>query len=383
MSDGKRVFILHYIGTRFHNHRMPVEVLPDLPAFRDLLLAFAKDEWRKLHPDRKKLPKNFDKEFALSLFAIAPGSAMPKLEWQRQSDQMPMFDGFEEIESVVDAAYQQLVTLFDGDDVTVATLGSEQVRALNKFGAGLKENERIDLPRRDGTDNVVSLDMHRRKMLIVGTRETYQSRLEGTGELVGTESPSDPSAQCFIRIQTLEHGTISIPVDRLHLYEEFAEALNTSIQFEILVELDQNDKLRSVVDVFDVATVEDDHASIVTKAKERIEELADLAAGWDDGEGQPIGRAALARTLEFVVATRSSGVEMFIFPTTSSGILLDFALDRWEYSIEFSADGAPEMYGIEVGTKEEMLPISFDSLDALISEFNKRRTNLDEQLQNG
>lgn len=371
MADETRIFKLHYFGARFANNRMPVDVLPDLPAFRELLLSFAKDEWRTRHPDRKKLPRNFDKEISLSLFDIADGSAIPQLEWCRSSPQISLFDDRDEIDEVVEAAYATVIAVFEGSDGEATSLDSEKLRALNRFGPGLKDDERIELTARDGSGKVVYLDMHRRKQLITGARDTYRSRLEGTGELVGTTSPSDPNSKCTIQVQTSKYGTISIPVDRLQLYEEFAGALNTEVQFELLVDLDCNDRLRSVVDVFDVTTIAGENGT-VANAKERLEELGQLGVGWHNGEGNAVGRAALARSLDFVVAARATGVAFRIFPTVSGGVLIDFAMRNWEYSVEFSPNGQPEMYGIAADGPEEMNPMAFNSVDELVEEFVRR-----------
>jgi hypothetical protein len=286
--------------------------------------------------------------------------------------QASLFDISDEIDEVVDAAYADVVALFDDKSGEGENVSSEKLGALNRFGAALKEGEKIEIAARDGSGKVVSLDMHRRKRLIMGARETYQSRLEGTGELVGTTSPSDPNDQCSIQVQTKDHGTISIPVDRLQLYEEFAEALNSEVQFELLVELDQHDKMRAVVDAFDVATVSDPHGPVVAKATERLEELMRLEDGWSDGLGIALGRAAVARALDFVVAVKTSGAEIHIFPTEAGGVLIDFALRGWEYSVEFDYTGKPEMYGIEIGGSGEMEPAHFEGVDAVIAEFRQR-----------
>lgn len=59
MADEEKSFRLRYVGSRFDNARLPVDVLSDLPAFRDLLAAFAKDEWLSLNSDRQRVPKGF------------------------------------------------------------------------------------------------------------------------------------------------------------------------------------------------------------------------------------------------------------------------------------------------------------------------------------
>ncbi len=371
MTDTPRVFSLHYHGVRFAKNRIPVEVLPDLPAFRELLLSYAKDEWKSRHPERKKLPKNFDKELSLSLFEITDGSAVPQLEWLRSNPQSDMFDTRDQIDQSIEAAYNNVIVLFEGSQGDDAPLDAEKLRALNRFGAGLREHEKIELTARDGSGKIIAFDMNRRKKLITLGRDTYQSRIDGSGELVGTNSPSDANAQCSIQVQTTDYGMINIPVDRFQLYEEFAEALNTEVQFDLLVELDSSDKLRNVVDVYDVVTVED-VSGLVSKAKERLEEIGNLRDGWHNGKGKAIGRAAITKALDFFVATRATNIEFAIFPTEGGGVLIDFSSFGWEYSIEFDIDGKPEMYGIEADGNLEMEPTPFDGIDALLEEFRQR-----------
>jgi hypothetical protein len=73
-------FLLRYVGARFEGTRLPLDVLGDLPAFRDLLVSYADAEWRKAHPDRERLPRNFEKGLLFDLVGIEDGSAMPRIE---------------------------------------------------------------------------------------------------------------------------------------------------------------------------------------------------------------------------------------------------------------------------------------------------------------
>ena len=54
-------------------------MLPDLPAFRDLLFAYAKEVWRGYNTERQRVPKGFDKCLSFDLIAIEDGSAKPKV----------------------------------------------------------------------------------------------------------------------------------------------------------------------------------------------------------------------------------------------------------------------------------------------------------------
>lgn len=120
------------------------------------------------------------------MFEIADGSAIPQLEWCRSSPQKSMFHDRDEIDEVVEAAYAAVIAVFEGSDGEAPSLGSEKLRALNRFGPGAKDDERIKVTARDGSGKAVSLDMHRRKKLITGARDTYRSR---PGHGAGSNGP--------------------------------------------------------------------------------------------------------------------------------------------------------------------------------------------------
>jgi hypothetical protein len=373
MADGPKIFSLHYKGSRFRNARLPVDVLSDLPAFRDLLVSYAKDDWRRRHPDRLRVPKGFDKSLSFDLIKISDGSAIPQLEWNRANAQVNL-PGFEdEIEEIVEEAYGNVVSLIEGQVGRVTALNAEKIRALNRFGAGLRDNEEIEISDRK-SGKVVHLDATRRKQLITGTRETYQTRFEGTGELIGTYSPGGNEGHIVVR--TSEYGNINVPVDPLQIYEEFASELNHDIQFELLIELDSQDRFRSVIDVYEIVVVFDELRSDVVKAMNRLSELRSLPKGWHNGTGIPMSNEALLGA-EALVKLRPAFVNSYhVFPTESGGILIDFEWKGWDFSVEFAPGGSIEMYGIEIAGRNEMKPKEFSTVEELLFEFD-RRTSVD------
>ncbi len=360
MPDLPTIFSLHYKGSRFRNARLPVEVLSDLPAFRDLLVSYAKDEWRRRHAERTRVPKGFDKSLAFDLITIENGSAIPKLEWNRDSAQVNLPGFADEIEEIVESAYGDVVALIAGQSGRVSALSSEKVRALNRFGAGLRDNERIEIPDRS-SGVVVSLDAFRRKQLITGARETYQTRFEGIGELIGTHIRS--GYEGVVTIRTTEHGDIIVPVDPLQIREEFDGSLEQDVQFELLVELDSQDHFRRVADVFDIAVVDNELSVALDKLRKRLDEIRSLDAGWHDGFGLQITDSAL-KAAEALLVKRTTFCAIFrIFPTEAGGILIDFESGGWDYSVEFSASGAAELYGVEIDGSGELEPEEFDFID--------------------
>ena len=67
-------------GKRFENHEIPLDVLPDLAAYRDLVLDLARHLSLARSPSRKRVLRGFVDSFQLVLRTIEPGSACPVLE---------------------------------------------------------------------------------------------------------------------------------------------------------------------------------------------------------------------------------------------------------------------------------------------------------------
>lgn len=146
MDGPAQSFKLRYIGARFSGARMPVDVLPDLNAFRDLLLAYAREEWFGLNKKRKRLPKGFDKSFSLDLVGITEGSAVSELAWNSDAAQETIPGLANDFGFIIQRSYDDVLALVANaaNGNFPKTLPVEHIRALNKFGSGLRDNEKIE-----------------------------------------------------------------------------------------------------------------------------------------------------------------------------------------------------------------------------------------------
>lgn len=363
----RREFELHYDGKRFEHHRMPVDVLSDLPAFRALLLAFAKDEWRKRHPGKKRVPKNFQGKFSLSLFALKEGSAIPVTEWIPAIGEQTSLFGDETLE-ILDQAYSDLLGLLGNGLSSGARIDAAKLLGIANFGANLLDDEVITLSDHT-TKQKILWDKARRAKLLAQLQEEQSVPYKSEGELVGTLSPSGPEARCLIHVQTDEFRTIAIPVDKLQIYEEFAPSLNRMVEFELRVWIDSRGKFKGVQDVISVSVVPDEALST---ALERLEELKKLQKGWLDGEGEPLSVKATALAESFVKVTRNFAHLYRIFPTEEGGVLIDLNRNGWLYSVEFGGDDEIEMRGSDIKGEEWMETSEFPDVDSLIEFFNEK-----------
>lgn len=357
-------FKLKYTGERFAGARMPVDVLPDLNAFRDLLLAYAREEWFGLNKKRKRLPKGFDKSFALDLIGITDGSAVSELAWNKGAAQETIPGLADDLGFLIQRSYEDVLNLVSNaaSGKFPKTLSVEHIRALNKFGSGLREGETIEfLGSKDNDGNVISINSHLRKELITQVSETYHTRYEGIGSLLGCSIPSEESG--YILVHTDEYGEIKVDLDPAFVKEEFDGNIGEKIQFDLQIELDHHEKLRRVVDAFDVNLIDEKILESILRCQSRIESIAELKTGWLDGSGKSINPESLKSAQRLLKSRPSLASAWKIYPTEDGGVLFEFSIGPWDFSIDIRAGERIEFYGINTKTNEEMAEAQFDSID--------------------
>ncbi len=364
MRDDDKTFRLRYTGTRFEGTRLPVDVLSDLPAFRDLLVAFAKDQFRTANTDKQRVPKGFDKSLSFNLVGIDNGSAVPIISWNRNLAQANLPGIADDLENIVDASYQDVVRLIDnaGSSVFPKSLSSEHIRALNKLGSGLRDNERIEFQGAQGKDGgVVFLDNFRRKALITKVHQTYQSRHDGTGVLRGAYMPADGLG--YLDVETVVYGLIKISLEPDFIKENFDGNLGSAVQFDMQVELDDSDKLVSIVDVFDIVVIDAQREASLERCRARLTGFRVLSDGWHDDDGMAISEAAFTAADRFL-SKRPNRVSAYkVYPTPDGGILFEFEHGEWDWSVELAASGSVEFYGVQIDSDGELSPQKYPAID--------------------
>jgi len=358
VDETTKTFSLRYIGDRFEGGRLPVDVLSDLSALRDLIASLAKQAFLRDNPDRRRMPQGFDKSISFALVGVEEGSAIPIfcLEQQIVQQNLPgIGDGIGEI---VEKAYQRVTEIIAGSDnkQSVLDLPQSAIRALSKLGANLRENEQIEFRKSGRTDEkIVALDNFRRKKLLTNLRETYTVEFEGVGYLAGVDSNTN-----IIKVNTDKYGELVIPLWDMSAWREFDGSIGTLVEVSVVLALDKNDQVRSVESVHSIDLVRpyDEH---LEKCLARLHNLAKLERGWLDGGGEPLTHIAAAKTLQFIFTYAELAKLFRIYPTEDGGVSIEFGVKKWDFVVEILPDGAIETDGSS-SAKEALGPETFNDL---------------------
>ena len=138
-------------GARFEDASIPLQVLADLAALREMVIEVAKWRFLEANPDRRRAPRGFTNRIELKLTGIEEGSAVPVIDLVSTESSLnglslPYQDYYEmardDIVRTVASVSENAQT---GD---IITLPSKYLGYFNRVGRGLRDREyfEFDVP---------------------------------------------------------------------------------------------------------------------------------------------------------------------------------------------------------------------------------------------
>ncbi len=361
MTDNRKKYSLRYVGERFRDARLPLEVSSDLAAFRDLLATVAKHEFRKKNIGMAQAPRRFDPNISFTLIGVEDGSAVPTFELKTEIAQRSPPSIRNQTESIVDEAFNEVVSLIDNAShgVFPDVVPPDVVRALSKFGSSIKGKESIEFVGPRGQDgNLVSFTPELRKRLLIQLRETYTVEIEDVGKLTGIDIKRNT-----IQIENEVHGELRLKLNGSGLLaEDFDGVTGSEVAFTISAALDANDKFKAIeaVSTVDLVQPYDQH---VARCIRRLQALAKLEPGWLGQEhGEQVAHLARTHAKQFVSARPGYAKLFRLYPMEGGGISIEFDDGDWSFAIEIQSDGRVEIDGSSA-TGDIFEERSFDQMD--------------------
>lgn len=146
MGKHRREVVTHtFKGKRFDDNGVDLDVLPDLLAYKNLLVDTAKELWRRKHPQRERLPKNFEDSLVLKFYEVQSGSACIPLEREVESRGQTSYLQPERDE--LDEAVGLVADLMDAaahDRSFPPSFPKTVIPMLGEYGKTLRDNESIE-----------------------------------------------------------------------------------------------------------------------------------------------------------------------------------------------------------------------------------------------
>lgn len=147
MSKKQYELVKHiFKGGRFDDHGIDVDVLPELIAYKTILVETAKELWRRKHHDRQRLPKNFEESLSLKFYRIDPECAAIPLvrEIEISEGLLPFGPSPDELDEAV-VLVADTIEAVSEDKPLPQAFPKSIIPSFADYGKTLREDERIEL----------------------------------------------------------------------------------------------------------------------------------------------------------------------------------------------------------------------------------------------
>lgn len=180
---------LYFKGPRFEDHRLGIDDLAELKAWKDTIFEVAKERWRSAHPERSRLPNRFLEDVELRIGGLVPGSTGVAIMRSTGEAEEGLPLGFEdELDELEDAVRQlEVVVECAGADKPFPDGISADVIDVvleRGFGSTLREGDSLEWAcGAAGGKDLVRYTQESRARIAGWVADTYEDEIDLIGEV--------------------------------------------------------------------------------------------------------------------------------------------------------------------------------------------------------
>lgn len=290
-----KIFIApRFIGTRFEDHSLPVNILEDFTTFEDLLIEVAKAIYLSENINRKRVPKGFSDGIYLKLADIGEGSSIAKLAIASAislTSSLPLenIDNFSYFEKAKDKIVSIIESVNNGE--IPKENDHKFLSYFNKIGRNLLDSESIDF----GYDynlglgsNAILSKVTRKKILLSSEQKSEYTDSIKLFALI----PAIHQENNTFYLET-DFGNIKCPLTeniKETVFTAFNEyRSNTYVSLKGAALFNRNDKITEIVEIESMDVLDSLDISL------RINNLLKLENNWYEGQGKALNKDHLYR----------------------------------------------------------------------------------------
>lgn len=316
-----------YIGARFDEHTLPVNIARDFEAYEELIKELAKQLYRNAHPDRIRVPKGFDKNFNLHFEGmVEEGSAIPLLACVL-AGALPVQTG----DQIFFDQARDLVAKVVECKATNQPLPAEFPRSFltyfNGIGRHLKDGESVELNPPNGAGGPTLTPALRKELVLHGSK-TYVTDIDERGRV----EAMDFNNRSF-RFRSLSGDVFNAKLTK-NLEDDVRQACGQSRTW---VEVKGQGVFNVDEEQQELAEIQ--HLALLPNQEliEAFTSLEELSDGWLDGEGVAPG----ADHIELVAGRIAKKYPLdlaipFIAAIPDGSIYLEWITPLMRTSVEFA-----------------------------------------------
>jgi len=343
-----------FVGKRFENHSLPLDILRDLASLESFFCNTVTHLYFEEHPDRQRLPRNFFEGISIKLVSIEEGSAIPKLALFFSCATVGLFPPAIQ-QAYFEKARDSLINAIEaanGNKAVTGILPENLLGYFEQIGRGLLDDESIEF-KGPGSGKKAVLNKETRKRLILASSKT-QSYTEEIDRLIGAIPEVDQDRNTFT-ILTSEGEKVQAPLEPFNreivfnAFNKFTDGEKVTIkgigQYNRagkLIKLDSIEEIQ-LLDELDIGL--------------RLSELLKLKDGWMDGKGKAIESTSTEWFLKGFCEYYEANLPLpRLFPTLEGGVQAEWTLGSYEITLEFDLNNKTGFY-------QSLNIVTFETID--------------------
>ena len=322
------------VGARFEGGNIPLEVLSDLSALREIVIEVAK--WRYLldHPNRQRSPKGFARGVSLNLTGVGEGSAILAISIEFHSSQLPnspqlpgMPGQYEQYflearDAVIDA-----IAAAECDEPPTKALPENILSHFDRLGSRLQDGESIEFHGATHARSARLTKESRRRLVLASRLNEVTQEVSVRGYI-----PEVNQDRMTFQFQLLEGRKVD-GVIHSHHFDTVLEVFGNykSSGRAIVRGLGKYDRQERLVRL---ESIEDILSLDPLDVPARLYELRGLKNGWLDGEGVAPSTDRLNWLAETFDRLYPDELPLpHVYPTVEGGIQAEWSLGSCEASL--------------------------------------------------
>lgn len=333
-----------FAGGRFDSHTIPLEVLPDLAAYRKLVVEVAKMLFRRRMGARVRVPKGFEDSFQIGLARIEGGrsavaymprlrpvAAQPPQQFLNFAANQPLFEqpqypDFDDARDYID----NLIDSVGSTGNVPQEFPVELAGLFNSFGQSLLDDEFIELG--FGGAKSVRYDTLIRKKIVLSRETMYENAVDAQFVLNG-----GVVAQGTIHVLDVKGMAFDFQPSTEFEFRKAYDRASENVRLVGTGLYDKNDRLRRLLSVNVIYS----EGGATQPFESRLEEIRATPAGWYDGENPAPSTLAIEAMSRLLVEVTMQPVPLpHLYPLPNGGIAAEWTIGAWEASAEIDESGS-------------------------------------------
>lgn len=314
-----------FVGPRFEEATLPVEVARDLAAYEKLVKELAKHLYLRDHAGRERVPKGFASDFQLHLVKVEEGSAKPLLALV-SAGLLALDAGTSDYLIKARDLVAECIQAADGQ--IPAEFPRSLLTYFNKIGGSLRDGEQMELATRQGSKAVLTPE--RCKHLVLAANKQYEREVEVSGMI---EEANWGKSTFQLRLLDGRSLTVSMPLGFHSQAGKFGGHERHLVIVQGVGAFNSADILERIVSL-DSIEIQQNY-----QIAAKFEELSALTDGWYGGQCNAPDKEKLAKLATHMIGDYPETLAIPLIVPTQEGNLL----------LEWDAEGHPSL-DIDLGS---------------------------------